>query len=389
MVELLLDRGADVNAVIGNGDTALHYAAEDGFLAVADVLVAHGAAVNAHDVYGNTPLLLAVWNGHKDMVALLITNKADVNAQNKAGTTPLDLAKHGLEGPPDAAPMGWQGQFPRPTDPARRREIEKLLRQHGALDDLPKPDRITIRRPSASYSTTIFRKGTNDWNRFTLLETLLDFYVSGHGFPVQPSRSFPYHLDTGIHAMPFPDLSQVLVVRPTRGTTNVTRMKINLLNSTNGIDCSKDVALEFGDTVEIPERDHALGENIIGLTIEQANELRNYFSIKVQLKVRNKSVELHPDIFDSRIGLALESPDARNLLLSSSDISRVKVVRRDPKTGKAREWVLDCSPQKPQDQRTLPTIPLRPGVPVLDNSPTDSDPDLRLRDGDVIEVPEK
>jgi hypothetical protein len=50
--------------------------------------------------------------------------------------------------------------------------------------------------------------------------------------------------------------------------------------------------------------------------------------------------------------------------LSSSDLSHVKVTRRDPVTGKKSEWILDCS-----------------------NSP--SSPDLWLRDGDVIEVPEK
>jgi hypothetical protein len=53
-----------------------------------------------------------------------------------------------------------------------------------------------------------------------------------------------------------------------------------------------------------------------------------------------------------------------NVLLASSDLSRVKVTRHDPKTGKKREWVLDCSDSKPA-------------------------PDFWLRDGDVIEVPDK
>jgi hypothetical protein len=42
----------------------------------------------------------------------------------------------------------------------------------------------------------------------------------------------------------------------------------------------------------------------------------------------------------------------------------VKVTRRDPATGETQEWVLDCS------------------------DPNNA-PDLWLRDGDVIEVPEK
>ncbi len=53
-----------------------------------------------------------------------------------------------------------------------------------------------------------------------------------------------------------------------------------------------------------------------------------------------------------------------NLLLASSDLSRVKVTRHDPVSAKAREWLLDCSDTKPT-------------------------PAFWLRDGDVIEVPEK
>jgi len=53
-----------------------------------------------------------------------------------------------------------------------------------------------------------------------------------------------------------------------------------------------------------------------------------------------------------------------NLLLSSSDLSRVKVTRKDATTGQTREWILDCS--KPERA-----------------------PAFWLRDGDVIEVPDK
>ena len=53
------------------------------------------------------------------------------------------------------------------------------------------------------------------------------------------------------------------------------------------------------------------------------------------------------------------------LVLISSDLSKVKVTRRDPATGQTREWVVDCS------------------------KGGDSAPDLWLQDGDRIEVPEK
>ena len=52
------------------------------------------------------------------------------------------------------------------------------------------------------------------------------------------------------------------------------------------------------------------------------------------------------------------------LVLVSSDLSRVRVTRRDAATGEKREWVVDCSDSK-------------------------FAPDFWLRDGDRIEVPEK
>ena len=56
--------------------------------------------------------------------------------------------------------------------------------------------------------------------------------------------------------------------------------------------------------------------------------------------------------------------DRSKLVRFSSDLTRVKVTRRDGATGQPRERVLDCSN-------------------------ANNAPDLWLRDGDVIEVPDK
>ena len=61
-VKLLLDAGADVNAVNEADFTALHGAAYRGLNEVIQILVEHGANINARDFRGRTPYRLAEGN---------------------------------------------------------------------------------------------------------------------------------------------------------------------------------------------------------------------------------------------------------------------------------------------------------------------------------------
>ena len=83
----------DSNAEEFNGGgTPLHWAAEKGYIEMAEFLLANGADVNARSNVGCTPLSLAADEGHKDIAELLLANKADVNARDYQGYMPLDGA---------------------------------------------------------------------------------------------------------------------------------------------------------------------------------------------------------------------------------------------------------------------------------------------------------
>ena len=95
IVSLLLSKGALADAADPNGDTALMYAAD---AATAELLLQSGANVNAKGTQQLTPLMYAVDSGEPRpaLVRLLIRYKADVHAVDANGRTALMKARaHG------------------------------------------------------------------------------------------------------------------------------------------------------------------------------------------------------------------------------------------------------------------------------------------------------
>jgi RNA polymerase sigma factor (sigma-70 family) len=71
LLELLLVDGVNVNVPDANGQTPLHWAAQNGHLEAVELLLKNGADPTSRDRSGNTPLQLALHNHHQAVVDCL------------------------------------------------------------------------------------------------------------------------------------------------------------------------------------------------------------------------------------------------------------------------------------------------------------------------------
>jgi ankyrin repeat protein len=99
IVRRLLDAGVDAKFRYGNELTALMWAAghEDGVgvhaaESTVDLLLSRGAQIDATDDRGRTALMMAAELGHAEIVEMLIGRGADQTVRDKSGKTALDLA---------------------------------------------------------------------------------------------------------------------------------------------------------------------------------------------------------------------------------------------------------------------------------------------------------
>lgn len=90
----LLQQGEDVNTAQGDGMTAIHWAAENGNGAIADLLIVAGANLDAITRMGGySALHLASRNGAAEVVSALLAAGSDVMAETTTGAvTPLHFA---------------------------------------------------------------------------------------------------------------------------------------------------------------------------------------------------------------------------------------------------------------------------------------------------------
>uniref|UniRef100_A0A8C9T0X1 Ankyrin repeat domain 27 n=1 Tax=Scleropages formosus TaxID=113540 RepID=A0A8C9T0X1_SCLFO len=95
LIDLLISKGAQINATDYHGLTPLHLSCQKGFQDVTLLLLHHKADRDVQDSNGNTPLHFACVHGHEDCVKALVhydLPSSRLEIQNDKGDTPLHIA---------------------------------------------------------------------------------------------------------------------------------------------------------------------------------------------------------------------------------------------------------------------------------------------------------
>ena len=365
MVAALLDHGADVNTRDWEDKTLLMISAENKDKATLETVLAHKPDVNATTKQGGCSALhfLVFSLGYAGPVENvlpiaeeLIGAGAEVNLRSKGEKTPLKSINVPYLPPPGSGPD---------TNSLPGR-LAELLREHGALDDLPDFSRICVTRKGLYGPISVATRDTNGVNRFSVLELIAEYYR-------RPMPGRPFSGNTGAE-LPFPDPAGIRIIRPSRDLSGKKQeIPLSLMNSANTFDCAKDQWLEFGDLIEIPMREHPLSETPVGLTAEQSNGLHDCLGRKVKFIIRGQESEVSLSgylfVNDTYLSQAMQKQNVQSVLRSTSDLSRVKVRRPQSGTSKEQEFTINVAAFWKGEK------------PVTD--------DLWLRNGDIIEVQDK
>jgi len=98
-VQRLLATGADVNATLPNGWTALGFAVLKNHADIVALLLEHGADPNIRFQYSDTALMWAAYMGHAELFKMLLAQGADATARDTFGNNLFALAVQGARGP--------------------------------------------------------------------------------------------------------------------------------------------------------------------------------------------------------------------------------------------------------------------------------------------------
>lgn len=421
VAETLLARGAHANQPDANLDQPLHAAAARGYISMAELLLAHGADVEARGNGGQTPLFRAVQNNRVEMIQFLISNHANPNAKADDGLTPLfQTSGHGdislsvlkllLESGADpneksmgkypidnVAGNGWtealklliahhadvnviNDEGNPPLAYAKDPEIRRLLIDAGANEDYERRGGIFIaKKGSGSTGWKMFVKEPNSVNHFTLLDLIARDYHLG------PPVNFPDFAHTTINRM--------------KSDGSKEDIDINLEEILGSADCAKNVDLQWGDVVLIPEQDHNLNESWQGLSEVERQSLGKCLARHVTIIVKGQTNKfiLEPEIARPRFPgprLGFHPPSGPGSGTASTGVDQHPAVQDKETTfyGVDLNWVVrvanilllssDISRVKLTRSGANPSV-------MEFNLDVRQPPSVLLQEGDIIEIPER
>jgi ankyrin repeat protein len=389
VLEAVLQGKPNLEVVNKSGQTPLRQAAQNNQTENVERLLVAGASPN-QKTSQNEALFAALSQNTPQprLVAALLKHGANPNIVT-GSTTPLSYVEDRLKSSRDSARANWE-------------QIESLLRQHGANEYLQRLSTIGYTRPTwTGRDHTAFFRPTNDYNRYTVFEFVAKVFTSQD-------------------APAFPDFARVTIERLEGANPRPREMSLNLDQLLRTNDCAKDMWLEWGDRISIPELDHPLNAGWTGLPRETRDLLSRCLTRRVHIIVKQQTntvkllqdmnagsfdvgtlhFQYNPIAFATDIPVVAEANPApeptperllstfwlkevvygANVLRASSDPRRVRVTRIDRTTSKTNQWTIDLTQVATASEWADNTA----RVGKLWNLH-----DLWLRDGDVIEIPEK
>ncbi len=393
--ERLIKEGANVGLRTDWGETPLHYAVGAGLTNKVRELLELNADPNVRDFRGFTPLHWAVALNRADVAALLLDKGALVNMPDQNGCTPLNHAvdperttesQEFVKGFKFTRPV-QRNAMPQPVPERPTSSVKRsgenpgliaLLRSRGGREELVFPNQISVRRSGSEPNLQVFNRTSESSNTFTLLELLAHHYVQIN--PQQELELSPGAIRPFVqraNPLPFPDFAKIRISTPSVSGTNWMERTVNVDEILEGGACEKDQPLNWGDVIEIPEANHLVTAKWQGLTEAQKDSLAKCLRRTVQVIIQGKTNQLvlstvYASETNRLTNFFLNHVLANSgLLLASSDLSRVKVTRAEKNDQPGGVQILKVDTSNLWSNR--------------EPQPAS----LWLRDGDVIEVPEK
>nr|XP_020037644.1 ankyrin repeat domain-containing protein 27 isoform X1 [Castor canadensis]XP_020037645.1 ankyrin repeat domain-containing protein 27 isoform X1 [Castor canadensis] len=164
LIDLLVSKGAVVNATDYHGSTPLHLACQKGYQSVTLLLLHHKASTDVQDNDGSTPLHLACARGHEDCVKALVyydVQSCRLDIGNEKGDTPLHIAaRWGYQGiietlVQNGAPTEVQNRLREtPQQCALNPKILSIMEAHRlSFEKRPKPSEAPVPSPQRSVDS--------------------------------------------------------------------------------------------------------------------------------------------------------------------------------------------------------------------------------------------